>query len=96
MATLSRSSTPRGTRARAAQTQVQVGAAPTITTTESRPAQAVLHLRGATREEEAGNDRGDSGEVTRRRIQWAEDVIDNEGLGRKSSKGLFQLPSPDT
>jgi hypothetical protein len=23
----------------------------------------------------------------RRRIQWAEDVIDNEGMGKKSSKG---------
>lgn len=25
----------------------------------------------------------------RRRIQWAEDVVDNEGLGRKRSKGKF-------
>jgi hypothetical protein len=24
-----------------------------------------------------------------RRIQWAEDVIDNEGMGKKSSKGVF-------
>lgn len=24
----------------------------------------------------------------RRRIQWAEDVIDNEGMGKKSSKGI--------
>ncbi|KAF3039207.1 Type 1 phosphatases regulator ypi1 [Didymella heteroderae] len=23
----------------------------------------------------------------RRRIQWAEDVVDNEGMGKKSSKG---------
>jgi protein phosphatase 1 regulatory subunit 11 len=28
---------------------------------------------------------------TRRRIQWAEDVIDNEGLGRKKSKGLLDI-----
>jgi len=27
-----------------------------------------------------------SGGETRRRIQWAEDVVDNEGLGRKKSK----------
>ncbi|EEH46225.1 uncharacterized protein PADG_02375 [Paracoccidioides brasiliensis Pb18] len=26
------------------------------------------------------------GEASRRRIRWAEDVVDNEGLGRKSSK----------
>lgn len=25
----------------------------------------------------------------RRRIRWAADVIDNEGLGRKSSKSVF-------
>ena len=24
---------------------------------------------------------------TRRHIQWAEDVVDNEGMGKKSSKG---------
>jgi protein phosphatase 1 regulatory subunit 11 len=28
----------------------------------------------------------------RRRIQWAEDVVDNEGMGRKSSKGSASLP----
>ncbi|TVY42370.1 Type 1 phosphatases regulator, partial [Lachnellula subtilissima] len=69
-----------------AQTQVQIPAststsdAPQIpSTTTSAP---VLHLRGATREEEAS-----MGTRTRRpRIQWAEDVVDNEGLGRKKSK----------
>lgn len=45
-------------------------------------------MRGATSEEEVSNDVGDGGESTRRRIQWAEDVVDNEGLGRKSSKGM--------
>jgi hypothetical protein len=25
----------------------------------------------------------------RRRIRWADDVIDNEGMGKKSSKGVF-------
>ena len=30
------------------------------------------------------------GTRTRRpRIQWAEDVVDNEGLGRKKSKGML-------
>jgi len=84
MATNPGSSTPRNTRTRAAQTQVEPGrSAP-------RPPQAqlqaVLHLRGATKEEEeeARTMTGDGN--TRRRIQWAEDVVDNEGLGRKSSK----------
>jgi len=40
----------------------------------------VLHLRGVTREEEIEQEGG------RRGIRWAEDVVDNEGLGRKSSK----------
>jgi protein phosphatase 1 regulatory subunit 11 len=48
----------------------------------------VLHLRGATREEE--RERGQEGESERRGITWAEDVVDNEGMGRKSSKGLFR------
>ena len=34
-----------------------------------------LHLRGA--------------HPPRRRIQWAEDVVDNEGMGKKSSKGTL-------
>ena len=38
--------------------------------------QPVLRLRGA-----------ETGVRSKKRIQWAEDVIDNEGLGRKSSKG---------
>jgi protein phosphatase 1 regulatory subunit 11 len=30
----------------------------------------------------------------RRHIQWAEDVIDNEGMGKKSSKGTYMhLPA---
>lgn len=37
-------------------------------------------MRGATREQEET--------ATGRRIQWAEDVIDNEGMGKKKSKGL--------
>ncbi|KAI5466888.1 hypothetical protein BGZ63DRAFT_369820, partial [Mariannaea sp. PMI_226] len=36
----------------------------------------VLRLRGAH-------------QSNSRSVQWAEDVVDNEGLGRKSSKGMF-------
>ena len=34
----------------------------------------------------------ESGESTRRRrgVQWAEDVVDNEGMGKKKSKGEFE------
>jgi protein phosphatase 1 regulatory subunit 11 len=37
---------------------------------------AVLRLRGAPEP------------MARARVQWAEDVVDNEGLRRKSSKGM--------
>lgn len=57
-------------------------ASPAITA--PAPRQAVLHLRGATREEE--RERGQEGESERRGITWSEDVVDNEGMGRKSSK----------
>lgn len=53
-----------------------------------RPQQAVLRLQGASTQEEVEED----GKGKRRaRIQWAEDVIDNEGLGRKKSKGMFNV-----
>lgn len=29
-----------------------------------------------------------AGPAERRHIQWAEDVVDNEGMGKKSSKGM--------
>ena len=45
-------------------------------------------MRGATREGEVEINIGEGEERVRRRIQWAEDVVDNEGLGRKSSKGM--------
>jgi len=62
------------------QTQIQNPAQAGPAVTIQAPRQAVLHLRGATREEEleAGGER--------RGIRWAEDVVDNEGLGRKKSK----------
>ena len=45
------------------------------------PDPLVLRLRGA--HEASGSNKNTS---NRRRIQWAEDVVDNEGLGRQSSK----------
>ena len=58
------------------QTQTQTNT-PTDSGGEGR---AVLRLRGA------------HGPRTRRSIHWAEDVVDNEGLGRKSSKGTYESP----
>ncbi len=49
----------------------------TTTATQTPPEQAVLHLRGA-----------EPGAETGRRIQWADDVVDNEKMGKKKSKGL--------
>ncbi len=54
----------------------------TVAPTETAAIQPTLRLRGAG---EGEMERTESG----RRIQWAEDVVDNEGLGRKSSKGAF-------
>ena len=48
-----------------------------LQTNSSDSGPATLHLRAA---EPAHNSDG------RRRIQWAEDVVDNEGMGKKSSK----------
>lgn len=45
--------------------------------TQTQPA-AILRLRGGHN-------------PTRRSVQWSEDVVDNEGLGRKSSKGTPDL-----
>ena len=56
-----------------------VTVAPTRTTTQ----QPTLRLRGEVRGPEERTEQG-------RRIHWAEDVVDNEGLGRKSSKGELQ------
>ncbi|PSS20449.1 hypothetical protein M430DRAFT_27494 [Amorphotheca resinae ATCC 22711] len=77
MAALQRASAP----PRGGQTQVQ---SPASAPAAAAARQAVLHLRGATveREEDGEASSGSTG----RRIQWAEDVVDNEGLGRKKSK----------
>jgi len=63
------------------QTQILQPTPQTSNTTRTQTqtqTQAVLHLRGAPLDSERGS--------TQRRIQWAEDVVDNEGLGRKKSK----------
>ena len=46
------------------------------------PTGPTLRLRGAD------SNRRERGERSRR-IQWAEDVVDNEGMGKKKSKGTF-------
>jgi len=88
MVLISRAPPARSARSAAGQTQVQTPSAPSITTTTA-PRQAVLHLRGATRGSEELDDEGSGPNTrTRRRIQWAVDVIDIEGMGKKKSKGL--------
>ncbi|KAL9940458.1 hypothetical protein V8E36_001163 [Tilletia maclaganii] len=52
-------------------------------TTNGQP-QAVLRLRGAAPTQEA--DRGQGSSSQRRRVVWADDTVDNEHLGKKSSK----------
>ncbi|PWY64713.1 type 1 phosphatases regulator ypi1 [Aspergillus heteromorphus CBS 117.55] len=52
-----------------------------ISSTDRAP--ATLRLRA---ENEPASRGIDQGENTPQRIRWSEDVIDNEGLGRKSSK----------
>lgn len=73
------------------QTSLQPAPAPTRTTNipyRPQPEQAILRLRGASTDTEELEDDGEGGTKRRPRIQWAEDVIDNEGLGRKKSKGM--------
>ncbi|KAF7551848.1 hypothetical protein G7046_g7587 [Stylonectria norvegica] len=66
--------------------QQQRAPAPSQTTTQPPPSETrteparILRLRGGHTS-------------TGRSVQWAEDVIDNEGLGRKSSKGSFPYPT---
>ncbi|GAT29138.1 carboxylesterase family protein [Aspergillus luchuensis] len=57
-------------------------------TSSAIPGPATLRLRAA--DEPAAN-RPEMNEGTSRRIRWSEDVIDNEGMGKKSSKA----PSPN-
>lgn len=54
----------------------------TMTITQTSTSTPVLRLRATS-----------PAPSPRPRIQWAEDVVDNEGLGRKSSKGLLSSTS---
>lgn len=66
----------RAPAARAAPSQTITATEPSTESVDAPPIQParILRLRGAR----APADRS---------VQWAEDVVDNEGLGRKSSKG---------
>ena len=57
------------------QTQVQVQEPSQQQSAQTPPPAAILRLRGA------------HAHVAGHHVQWAENVVDNEGLGRKSSKG---------
>ena len=54
----------------------------TVTATQTITSAPVLRLRATAPQAE---------ERRKPRIQWAEDVVDNEGLGRKSSKGKLVI-----
>jgi protein phosphatase 1 regulatory subunit 11 len=58
------------------QRQRQTATQTTTQTLTQAPPQAILRLRGAHNPN------------NRRSVQWSEDVVDNEGLGRKKSKGM--------
>lgn len=59
------------------------------TTTESRdPSITRLPVTLRLRAEEVPADTREEPSSSRR-IRWSEDVVDNEGMGKKSSKGLF-------
>ena len=60
-------------------TQTQTTAPPSPPPAERAP-DGTLRLRG--------------GPIEDRRVRWNEDVIDNEDLGRKSSKGARPIPLP--
>lgn len=75
-----------------AQTAPQNRGSLTITQSQSNTNTPVLRLRGAPNTESESSVDGATGLGRGRRIQWAEDVVDNEGLGRKKSKGIW-LPS---
>jgi hypothetical protein len=63
------------------QSNVASGTHGSLTLTASHAGPTTLRLRAEAEPSE------------RRRIQWAEDVVDNEGMGKKSSKGMFTSTS---
>jgi protein phosphatase 1 regulatory subunit 11 len=64
-----------------AQRSQQTQSSFTSTQTASQTSLPTLVLRGVSTEQQ-------------RHIQWAEDVVDNEGMGKKSSKGLQHISPP--
>jgi protein phosphatase 1 regulatory subunit 11 len=60
----------------------------TETAQESLAARIPATLR--LRAEEAPTDTREDTSSSRR-IRWSEDVVDNEGMGRKSSKGMYLI-----
>lgn len=78
------------TRVRASGTATpETSATQTITSAPPHFDGLTLRLRGAHEPGTRVNSEAEDSQPrssTRRRIQWAEDVIDNEGLGRKKSK----------
>jgi hypothetical protein len=80
---LSRSTRTTQTSVAAGSTVSQPSGSRTLTLTHAPPTnrQPVLHLRGVEVQRERTGQRPG--------IRWAEDVVDNEGMGRKKSKGTF-------
>ncbi|KAF2227245.1 hypothetical protein BDZ85DRAFT_253962 [Elsinoe ampelina] len=70
-------------------TATPTGTSGSLTTTSTQAGPSVpINGSGPTLRLRAESDAGQA-----RHIQWAEDVIDNEGMGKKSSKGCLALPS---
>ncbi|KAJ5489577.1 Type 1 phosphatases regulator ypi1 [Penicillium diatomitis] len=62
---------------------------PSQSTTETSNGQPTLRLTGTLRlrgEESPSTSTNGAGPSQSRRIRWSEDVVDNEGMGKKSSK----------
>lgn len=85
------SSTPNSTGRGQPQNTFTVTTTRTQTATQTDTSAPVLRLRGASTSGEGSADINARAAVAGRgrRIQWAEDVVDNEGMGKKKSKGLF-------
>lgn len=62
------------------------------TTTESPQDSSTAHIPPTLRlrAEEAPTDASEATSSSRR-IRWSEDVVDNEGMGKKSSKGMVLI-----
>ncbi|MCJ1293922.1 hypothetical protein MMC34_005479 [Xylographa carneopallida] len=83
---------------RTASTSLRTGSSATTTTTvlENSTPTTTLHPQRQRGPVPIGTLRLRAASVPRRGIRWAEDVVDNEGLGRKSSKVccIYHKPHP--